>query len=1842
MSFSQTSLLSDVTAVNESGFVSSEVLLSSVANASVAPHSPEDLLRPNILAPHAANETNADIAPWIEPPSPPSKRSWVAHKSSLASFRQGSAGTVFARSRGSESASIAESYTSTQSDMTFRDQGSPQDRKGKSSMKIFTDIIKKSRSLTRLPDPDRLGIGSSTSLLPSQLSIDTFMTDLPVPRSPSPPPPPKKDKPRVKRRVLNKPQAHVQQTSESIPTIDLNFDQIDQIIDRNAIVERGPGPSMPPPGSSQDMDTVSALGSTLPMPPSPTSSIFSNPFLPSSSLVQRNAHLTHDLRKVSPKSILPPVDRSEQPGGEVTDPATVGSWTAPESWAVEKDGEEEEEAAESSSEDGESLGTGTRSTSGITEASGSGSKTKSRHKKHSSSKQSASSGRYRVRIYRADGSYHVAPILLQSTVADINPSLDKKLVMEKPRETHKSHPKEQGSLDKKPVMDKPRETHKLYLKERGRERILAPTERPASIVRRRLEQAGYDQADSLDFLGAEDMTFLMKFVYKSQLLGPTTDDLVFDHPEHIDLTGHGLPTIPIILHQHASTIVTLNLSRNPMVEIPLDFIQSCTTLRELRLSNMAMKKVPQSVRHSASLHRLDLSCNRIMDLDDAALDRIPDLSTLKLQNNRMEQLPWYFPRLQNLTSLNISNNKFVHVPRVICGMESLKDLDMSFNMITVLPEEICGLSNLQRLVIVGNQVTRLPTDCASLINLRQLDCRRNNISDLTVAYTIPKLEELLADHNIVHALDLSLGPSMKTLDASYNDITILKLVPGSLVQSPYALTSLDVSHAKLSSLDDFALSQLSSLKTLKLDHNSFRFIPDSLGDLTFLESLSCSDNQLDALPSTIGQLGRLETLDVHNNSLMELPVTLWNCGSLVHINVTSNLLSTWHEPLGSSLIVPPATGISLEVPASPPSRTPYPHRKPSNADSIMSSSSSTMRPLPPLAHSLERLYVGENRLTDEVLGTFSIFRELQVLNLSFNEIQELPSSFFKSFHKLEELYLSGNQLTSIPTENLDSMHLSVLFLNGNKLQTLPKELAKVPSLTVIDVGSNLLRYNILNWQFDWNWNFNRNLKYLNLSGNKRLEIGSGGPKPPGDRDLEQTKVLADFSGLTQLRVLGLMDVTTTSINIPEEGEDRRVRTSPSEVNKMSYGIADTISKTGLINMFDLVVPGFRDHKDEAIFAMFGRARAGDSNNHLSKFVADNFKKMFKQQLSHLNQDRHEGVPDALRRSFLRLNKNLHDHLYSTPHRKMSQVSVSDASTSSSDMYTRAGASGIVLYFVDKMLYVANAGYSLAVISNQGAAELISVKHDPFDRREIARIRAAEGWVSQKGLIHDEIDTSRSFGFFHDFPVVNARPDIHVRKLTEQDEFVIVANRGLWDYISYQTAVDIARSERAEPTIAAQKLRDFAISYGADGSTMIMVISVADLFASRSRQQAADAFIDSDTYGSVKKRGGKKTDIADRTITRLDGEISPPIGHLALVFTDIRNSTQLWEANAGMPTAMRLHNSLLRRHLRLCGGYVVKTEGDAFMCSFPTTLAALWWCLIVQQQLLHEAWPLEILECDEGKEVRDSEGRIIARGLSVRMSVHCGTPVCEPDPITNRMDYFGPMVIRAARLNGYALGGQIMCSADVVREINARVREIGPDTEYSDFQPTQAVEAIRRMDIAVVPAGEIKLKGLEVPETVSVIYPGALAARQDLEASGARPSTSSPARVQLSIAQVRELASLCLRFEALSSGRVFRPLPERNTDKTSEVPLGLLPDDEVLDPSVMYGDPALLLPPMNDNTSDFEIMMHLESLSVRLENATNALVARIRGKEFAATVAALERDGKIDAETLKILSSMLSS
>ena len=174
------------------------------------------------------------------------------------------------------------------------------------------------------------------------------------------------------------------------------------------------------------------------------------------------------------------------------------------------------------------------------------------------------------------------------------------------------------------------------------------------------------------------------------------------------------------------------------------------------------------------------------------------------------------------------------------------------------------------------------------------------------------------------------------------------------------------------------------------------------------------------------------------------------------------------------------------------------------------------------------------------------------------------------------------------------------------------------------------------------------------------------------------------------------------------------------------------------------------------------------------------------------------------------------------------------------------------------------------------------------------------------------------------------------------------------------AVDIARMDRENPRLAAQKLRDLAIAYGAKDHISVMVVTVAGLFHERLNAHVQNAHASQRGMDSTKKMLRRGRNDLDSTLARLEREVLPPIGQIALVFTDIKNSTLLWETNPSMQSAIRLHNLLLRRQMRSIGGYEVKTEGDAFMVSFQSVSAALLWCFSVQMRLLSIDWPLSLI------------------------------------------------------------------------------------------------------------------------------------------------------------------------------------------------------------------------------------------------------------------------------------------
>ena len=515
------------------------------------------------------------------------------------------------------------------------------------------------------------------------------------------------------------------------------------------------------------------------------------------------------------------------------------------------------------------------------------------------------------------------------------------------------------------------------------------------------------------------------------------------------MSGRNVETIPIFLYRHAHEIVSLNLSKNRPFELPTDFVQLCTSLRELVLSNMGIKRIPQAVKECVSLTRLDISNNHIVDLEHVALDELTGLTSLKCHNNRLWQLPEYFGRVQQLKYLNLSNNRFETMPLVVCEVLTLVELDISFNTITTVPQEIGQLRNLERLVLLANSISSLPSSFGALIRLKELDCRRNVIADLSPITEVESLEVLRCEYNQASVLDANWS-HMRILTASNNSLTRF-----ALSGTGNSLTSLNLSNNKISSLAVDMFEHLGALENLILDSNQIRMLPEGVGALSNLLHLSIKNNLLDEFPSTVGKLQRIQTLSISGNNLPKLPSQIWLCSQLTVLNASSNLLHDFPDPPLAS--APVESGLEdLDT------------RKMSTISKAPSTASG--RIAPPLALSLQKLYLGDNRLTDDVFAPISLMTEVRILNLSFNELYEIPPSSLFKCQQLEELYLSGNKLTSLPPDDLERLvNLKLIYVNGNKLQTLPAELGKIRKLFALDVGSNVLKYNIANWPYDWNW-----------------------------------------------------------------------------------------------------------------------------------------------------------------------------------------------------------------------------------------------------------------------------------------------------------------------------------------------------------------------------------------------------------------------------------------------------------------------------------------------------------------------------------------------------------------------------------------------------------------------------------------------------------------------------------------------------------------------------------------------------------------------------------------------------
>jgi serine/threonine protein phosphatase PrpC len=209
----------------------------------------------------------------------------------------------------------------------------------------------------------------------------------------------------------------------------------------------------------------------------------------------------------------------------------------------------------------------------------------------------------------------------------------------------------------------------------------------------------------------------------------------------------------------------------------------------------------------------------------------------------------------------------------------------------------------------------------------------------------------------------------------------------------------------------------------------------------------------------------------------------------------------------------------------------------------------------------------------------------------------------------------------------------------------------------------------------------------------------------------------------------------------------------------------------------------------------------------------------------------------------------------------------------------AGATAVVAVITGKILTVANAGDSRAVlcrrrhrsriVTDDGTddgtdvdtghyAFPLSYDHKPSQTHELNRILCSGGFVNHFGRINGNLNLSRSIGDlkYKQVPgippedqMITAEPDIMQIVLKDDDEFIILGCDGIWDCLSNEQAVNFVanRIQTKTPVEIGTEMLDEIISddpritQGIGGDNMtIMIIDLQTSNRLRRKITTSDA------------------------------------------------------------------------------------------------------------------------------------------------------------------------------------------------------------------------------------------------------------------------------------------------------------------------------------------------------------------------------------------------------------------
>ncbi|XP_027882582.1 leucine-rich repeat-containing G-protein coupled receptor 6 [Xiphophorus couchianus] len=386
------------------------------------------------------------------------------------------------------------------------------------------------------------------------------------------------------------------------------------------------------------------------------------------------------------------------------------------------------------------------------------------------------------------------------------------------------------------------------------------------------------------------------------------------------------------------------------------------------------------------------------------------------------------------TYLDLSMNNISEIqPRAFHRLHLLSELRISGNQLRYISgSALQGLHNLRVLMLQNNQLERLPDDAP---------------------WDLPNLLSLRLDANLLSRVPSEAFKGVRSLRHLWLDDNSLTEIPVTALDSLSSLQAMTLALNQITHIPDYAFTNLSGLVVLHLHNNHIQ----SMGSRCFeglqsLETLDLNYNDLQEFPMAIRTLSKLQELGFHNNNIKAIPERAFvGNPQLQTIHFYENPIQFVGKsafqflPKLHTLSLNGATQIqefpdlkgttSLEIltlTRAGLSTLPLdlceqlPHLR------VLELSYNQIQDLPSFYHcsALQEIGLQHNQVRRIESSTFQQLTSLRALDLSWNMIERIHPDAFTSLHSLIKLDLTENRLSSVPVAGLGG--LTHLKLRGNK------------------------------------------------------------------------------------------------------------------------------------------------------------------------------------------------------------------------------------------------------------------------------------------------------------------------------------------------------------------------------------------------------------------------------------------------------------------------------------------------------------------------------------------------------------------------------------------------------------------------------------------------------------------------------------------------------------------------------------------------------------------------------------------------------------------------------------------